>query len=103
MCLSVCGLAALVGILRGPHSLTIGGWYQVSVGSNVLLGSSHVYVLPTGGKGEAEGEAGAAADEADDGDDDGDQDKKRKRKEKEKAAAAGAPAKKKAKDFKNVF
>lgn len=69
---------------------------QVSVGTDVLLGSTHAYIIPAG-----DGSEPAAADTAPIESDNGDaeQDKKRKRKEKD---AAGA-AKKKSKDFKNVF
>ena len=68
---------------------------QVSVGTDVLLGSTHAYIMPTDGSEPTA--ADAAPIESDNGD--AEQDKKRKRKEKD---AAGA-AKKKSKDFKNVF
>jgi splicing factor 3B subunit 2 len=68
-----------------------------SIGTNVLMGSSHTYVMPPAGGKAPDGE-GEGVPESEDGD--AEQEKKRKRAEK---AASGAPVKKKSKDYKNVF
>lgn len=69
-----------------------------SIGTNVLMGSSHTYVMPPVAAKPSEDEGESGVPESEDGD--AEQEKKRKRAEK---AASGAPVKKKSKDYKNVF